>query len=86
MHGNERGCQQDPHRKQYIPAPSRWGGGGGGDIEVSSIDELNPSQQFFSHVWMISCLPGKHWIKFHAQEHDTKIPVSLKLATFRSPV
>ena len=67
-------------------SPHPPGGGGGGNIEVSSIDELNPSQQFFSHVWMISCLPGKHWTKFLAQEHDTVIPVSLKLATFRSPV
>ena len=47
-----------------------------------SVDALQPSQQFFSHVRTLNCcLPGlnKYWkqrIKCPAQEHNTVPPVS----------
>ena len=49
------------------------------------VDALLPSQHFFSHVYMISCLPGlsqyyRQWIKCLVQGHNTVTPVSLQLA------
>ena len=50
------------------------------------VGALMPTQQFFSHVGMIFCLPGlnqyyKQQIKYLAQGQNTMTPVSIKLAT-----
>ena len=41
------------------------------------VDALPPSQQFFNHVGMISCIPGLR-IKCFAQGHKTVTPTSLE--------
>ena len=89
MHGNERGCQRDPHRKQYIPAPSRWGGGGEhrgqqywwiksqSTIFQSCLDDFLSSWQALDKV---SCPRTRHSDTCESQTSNLSFP-SLTLPT-----
>ena len=59
-----------PHHHQPPPPPTTTRHA----INDDCVDALRPSQQFFSHVGMISCFPDlKQWIKCLAQWHNTVI-------------